>query len=192
MRVAVSGTHSVGKSTLVADIHKTFAGYRHEEEPYRALRDVYPIKFGKQSTRYCNGIQLFFNISRMQQYASKASRVVFDRSPVDYIAYSLYTAHHKQTDLDGAFVASLIEPVREALRFLDLIVFVPVSHQHPMHLEADGIRLVDKEYRWEVNRHFKRIYRDGLYDLFAGKGPEVLEVQGSRNERIEQLRAWLA
>ena len=142
MRVAVSGTHSVGKSTLVADIHKTFAGYRHEEEPYRALRDVYPIKFGKQSTRYCNGIQLFFNISRVQQYASKASRVVFDRSPVDYIAYSLYTAHHKQTDLDGAFVASLIEPVREALRFLDLIVFVPVSHQHPMHLEADGIRLV--------------------------------------------------
>ena len=90
------------------------------------------------------------------------------------------------------FVASLIEPVREALRFLDLIVFVPVSHQHPMHLEADGIRLVDKEYRWEVNRHFKRIYRDGLYDLFAGKGPEVLEVQGSRNEWIEQLRAWLA
>ena len=192
MRVAVSGTHSVGKSTLAADIHKTFAGYGHEEEPYRALRDVYPIKFGKQSTRYCNGIQLFFNISRMQQYASKASRVVFDRSPVDYIAYSLYTAHHKQTDLDGAFVASLIEPVREALRFLDLIVFVPVSHQHPMHLEADGIRLADKEYRWEVDRHFKRIYRDGLYDLFAGKAPEVLEVQGSRDERIEQLRPWLA
>ncbi len=192
MRVAVSGTHSVGKSTLVTDIHKTFAGYVHEEEPYRALRDVYPIKFGKESTRYCNGVQLFFNVSRVQHYASKASRVVFDRCPVDYIAYSLYTARHKQTDIDGAFVASLLEPVREALRFLDLIVFVPVSHQHPMHLEADGIRPVDKEYRWEVDRHFKRLYRDGLYDLFGEAGPRVLEVQGSRDERIEQLRPWLA
>jgi hypothetical protein len=38
MRVAVSGTHSVGKSTLVADIHRTFPGFAHEEEPYRALR----------------------------------------------------------------------------------------------------------------------------------------------------------
>jgi predicted ATPase len=108
MRIAVSGTHSVGKSTLVADIHRRFSGYVHEEEPYRALRDSYPIKFGKDSTRYCNGIQLFYNISRVQQYGSSKSRVVFDRCPVDYIAYSLYTAHHRQTDLAGEADASAI------------------------------------------------------------------------------------
>lgn len=192
MRIAVSGTHSMGKSTLVADIHQTFTGYVHEEEPYRALRDFYPIKFGKESTRYCNGIQLFFNISRVQQYGSSKSKVVFDRCPVDYVAYSLYTAHHKQTDLDAAFVDSLIQPVRDSAQFLDLVVFVPISHRHPMHLEADGIRLTDKEYRWEVDRYFKRIYRDGLYDLFAGKGPKLVEVAGSREERLEQLRPWLA
>jgi AAA domain len=192
MRIAVSGTHSMGKSTLVSDIHRQFPGFIHEEEPYRALRDFYPIKFGKDSTRYCNGIQAFYNISRVQRYGSRRSRVVFDRCPVDYIAYSIYTAHHTQTDLDMAFVESLIGPVRDSLQFLDVVVFAPVSHQHPMHLEADGIRLTDREYRWEVDRHFKHLYRDGLYELFDGKGPKLVEVVGSREERIEQLRPWLA
>ncbi len=192
MRIAVSGTHSVGKSTLVADIHQAFGSFVHEEEPYRALRDFYPIKFGKESTRYCNGIQLFYNISRVQQYRSNRDHVIFDRCPIDYIAYSIYTAHHKQTDLDAAFVGSLIEPVRQVLQVLDLIVFVPVSQKHPMHLENDGIRLVDKEYRWEVDRHFKHLYRDGLYELFDGKGPKLVEVTGPREERIDQLRPWLA
>ncbi|UYN97742.1 MAG: AAA family ATPase [Enhydrobacter sp.] len=192
MRIAVSGTHSVGKSTLVADIHKSIGKFVHEEEPYRALRDLYPIKFGKESTRYCNGIQCFYNISRVQQYRSARDHVIFDRCPIDYIAYSIYTAHHKQTDLDMAFVQSLVEPVRESLAFLDAVVFVPVTQKHPIHLEDDGIRLVDKEYRWEVDRHFKRIYRDGLYDLFGSKGPRLVEVTGSREERIDQLRSLLA
>ena len=191
MRIAVSGTHSVGKSTLVADIHTTFGSFVHEEEPYRALRDFYPIKFGKESTRYCNGVQCFYNISRVQQYRSSRDHVIFDRCPVDYIAYSIYTAHHKQTDLDAAFVESLVAPVRDSLRFLDVLVFVPVTNKHPIHLEDDGIRLVDKDYRWEVDRHFKRLYRDGLYDLLDGQQVKLVEVTGSREERIEQLRPFL-
>jgi len=191
MRIAVSGTHSVGKSTLVADIHAGFGDFVREEEPYRALRQVYPIKFGKESTRYCNGIQCFYNISRVQQYRTSRDRVIFDRCPVDYIAYSLYTAHHKQTDIDDAFVESLVAPVRQALGFLDVVVFVPVSHKHPIHLEDDGIRPIDRNYRWEVDRHFKRLYREGLYGLLSGEAMKLVEVTGSREERIDQLRPLL-
>lgn len=192
MRIAVSGTHSVGKSTLVSDIHTQFGAFIHEEEPYRALRDIYPIKFGKESTRYCNGVQCFYNISRVQQYRSSRDHVIFDRCPVDYIAYSIYTAHHRQTDLDMAFVESLVKPVRESLKFLDLLVFVPVSREHPMHLENDGIRPIDKHYRWDVDHQFKRIYREGLYDLMSEKGAKLVEVTGSREDRLEQLRPYLA
>ena len=31
-----------------------------------------------------------------------------------------------------------------------------------MHLENDGIRPLDKDYRVEVDRDFKRVYREGL------------------------------
>lgn len=191
MRIAVSGTHSVGKSTLVADLLAALPGYLHEEEPYRALRSQYPIKFGKESTRYCNGVQTYYNISRVMTYASAAEKVVFDRAPVDYIAYSKYTAHFGLTDLDEGFVESLVEPVRQSLTYLDLIVFVPISKHHPMHLEADGIRPIDPTYRVHVDKDFKAIYRDGAFGIFTGErrgGPRVLEVQGSREERVAQVK----
>lgn len=67
--------------------------------------------------------------------------------------------------------------------------FVPISTHHPMHLENDGIRPSDKEYRVEVDRDFKRVYRDALYDLFSERGaPRLVEVTGSREDRISQLR----
>jgi hypothetical protein len=50
MRIAVSGTHSVGKSNFVWEFIKEHPEYIREEEPYRALRDNYDIKFGKDST----------------------------------------------------------------------------------------------------------------------------------------------
>jgi hypothetical protein len=197
MRIAVSGTHSVGKSTLVADILQAFPGYLHEPEPYRALREHYPIKFGKESTRYCNGLQLYYSISRVMSYRDQSSNVVFDRCPVDYIAYSQYTAHYGQTDLDKPFIESFIEPVRQTLASHDMIIFVPISRHHPMHLEADGIRPTDTHYRVEVDRYFKSIYRDGASGLFPVQasdmpgrpfaGLRVIEVQGPRQERIEQV-----
>lgn len=188
MRIAVSGTHSVGKSTLVNDFVAARPDYLREEEPYRALRKDYPIKFGKESTRYCNGVQLFYNISRIKQYAA-GDRVIFDRAPVDYIAYSLYTAHHRQTDIDKAFIEGMAEPVREALRFIDVLVFIPISKAHPMHLENDGIRPIDPAYRSEVDAHFKAIYRDGLYSLLDPKTlPKLIEITGSREDRIAQLQ----
>jgi predicted ATPase len=192
MRIAVSGTHSVGKSTLVADLLAALPGYRHEEEPYRALRGQYPIKFGKESTRYCNGLQTYYSISRALSYRSSADCVVFDRAPVDYIAYSQYTAHYGETDLDKGFVASLVEPVRDSLVNLDLIVFVPISKHHPMHLEADGIRPIDPTYRVHVDKDFKAIYREGAFGLLDARrkgNPRVLEVQGSREERVAQVLA---
>jgi len=188
MRIAVSGTHSVGKSTLVWDLIKAFPGYVREEEPYRALCKIYPIKFGQDSTRYCNGLQVYYALGRAQTYPKKA-RVIYDRCPVDFIPYSMYTARKGKTDIDRAFVKSLVEPVRQSLRSLDLIVFVPISTRHPIHLENDGIRPLDKEYRSEVDRDFKRVYRTALYDLFKEPGaPRVVEITGSREDRVAQLR----
>lgn len=39
MRIAISGSHSLGKSTLVHDWLAANPKYIHEEERYRALRE---------------------------------------------------------------------------------------------------------------------------------------------------------
>ncbi len=191
MRIAISGTHSVGKSTLVSDFLNTHSLYTREEEPYRALRDSFDIKFGKDSTRYCNGIQLYYNISRVLSYL-EGSSIIFDRSPVDYIAYSLYTAKYGQTDLDQAFVESLIEPTRSSLKNIDLLIFVPISETYPIALEDDGIRYTDESYRDEVDAIFKEIYREQLYNLLPEKNaPRVIEIEGPREMRIDTINRYL-
>lgn len=195
MRIAVSGSHSLGKSTVVNDWVAAHTGYKREEEPYRALglHGSYEILFRDSSTRLQNGIQLYYNIGRVHRYASRADDVIFDRAPVDYLAYSQYTANCGTTDIDDAFVESMVPAVRESLDHLDLLAFVPCSEDWPVAMEEDGIRPVDHAYRDDVDAIFKQIYRRGRFDVMPGKNaPRLVELFGSREQRLEQLEAAIA
>ena len=59
MRIAISGSHSLGKSTVVNDWVAAHAGYRREEEPYRALglHGPYEILFRDTSKRLLEDAQ---------------------------------------------------------------------------------------------------------------------------------------
>ena len=191
MRIAVSGSHSLGKSTLVDDWVAHHPQFTREEEPYRALGlyGPYDILFRDESTRLHNGIQLYYSISRVHRYAAQADDVIFDRAPVDYLAYSQYTADAGSTDIDDAFVMSMVPAVIESLDRLDIIAFVPKSEEWPVEMEADGIRPTDYEYRDAVDAVFKQIYRDGRYGVTAGqRRPLVVELVGSRQDRLDQLQ----
>ena len=65
MRIAISGSHSVGKSTVVNDWIAHCPHFKREEEPYRALGlyGPYEILFRDASTKLHNGIPLSYNIS---------------------------------------------------------------------------------------------------------------------------------
>ena len=193
MRIAISGSHSLGKTTLVSDWIAANPSFIHEEEPYRALREWYPIEFRQKSTRLQNGIQLYYSVGRAMHYPSASKNVIFDRSPVDYIAYSQYTANHGKTDIDNRFVDSMVPIVREALERLDLIVFLPITDQWQVSLEDDGIRPVDHAYRTEVDKLFKQIYRENRFDIMPIRDPpRLIELWGSPEARIEKLAAVIA
>ena len=191
MRIAVSGSHSLGKSTIVNDWMAQHPGFLREEEPYRALGlyGPYEILFRDASTKLHNGIQLFYNISRIHRYGNFADDVIFDRAPVDYLAYSQYTANQGSTNIDDAFVESMVPAVRESLDHLDILAFVPRSEDWPVAMEDDGIRPVDYAYRDEVDAIFKEIYREGRFQVFPEKNsPLLVELGGSRETRLSQLQ----
>ena len=191
MRIAVSGSHSLGKSTIVNDWMAQHPEFLREEEPYRALGlyGPYEILFRDASTKLHNGIQLFYNISRIHRYGNFADDVIFDRAPVDYLAYSQYTANQGSTDIDDAFVESMVPAVRESLDHLDILAFVPRSEDWPVAMEDDGIRPVDYAYRDEVDAIFKEIYREGRFQVFPEKNsPLLVELGGSRETRLSQLQ----
>ena len=190
MRIAISGSHSLGKSTVVNDWVAKHPHFIREEEPYRALGlfGTYEIQFRDASTKLHNGLQLYYNISRLHRYHQSADNVIFDRAPVDYIAYSQYTANQGSTDIDDAFVESMVPVVRESLDHLDILAFVPKSEAWPVEMEADGIRPVDHAYRDEVDAIFKQIYREGRFNVLpATSGPLLIELWGSREQRLQQL-----
>ena len=191
MRIAISGSHSLGKSTIVNDWMAQHPGFLREEEPYRALGlyGPYEILFRDASTKLHNGIQLFYNISRIHRYGNFTDDVIFDRAPVDYLAYSQYTANQGSTDIDAAFVESMVPAVRESLDHLDILAFVPRSEDWPVAMEDDGIRPVDYAYRDEVDAIFKEIYREGRFQVFPEKNsPLLVELAGSRETRLSQLQ----
>ena len=82
MRIAVSGSHSLGKSTVVNQWVDRHPSYRREEEPYRAvgLDGPYTIDFREASTRLQNGLQLYCSIGRVQRYCLATNNVIFDRA----------------------------------------------------------------------------------------------------------------
>ncbi|MCX7404772.1 MAG: AAA family ATPase [Planctomycetia bacterium] len=191
MRIAVSGSHSLGKSTVVNDWIGKYPHFKREEEPYRALDlyGPYQILFGDASTKLQNGIQMFYNISRVHRYASVSDDVIFDRGPVDYIAYSQYTANKGCSDIDDAFVETMVPAVRESLDHLDILAFVPLSEEWPVEMESDGIRPVDHAYRDEVDAIFKQIYREGRFDVMPkNRRTHVVELWGPPHQRLEQLQ----
>jgi hypothetical protein len=191
MRIAVTGSHSLGKSTVVHDWVAAHPEYRREEEPYRALSldGPYEIRFRDASTRLHNGIQMYYCISRVHRYSTYTANVIFDRAPVDFIAYSLYTANQGTTDIDLAFVEALVPAVRESLDHLDILAFVPKTDTWPVEMEADGIRPVDHAYRDEVDAIFKQIYREGRFQVMpAANGPHLVELWGPRELRASQLQ----
>ena len=193
MRIAISGSHSLGKSTLVHDWIAANPSYLHELEPYRALRDWYDIEFRQKSTRLHNGIQLCYNVSRVMRYSGATDDVIFDRAPVDYIAYSQYTANHGTTDIDDAFVKSMVPIVREAIRQLDLLIFLPITDRWQVPIEDDGIRPVDHAYRREVDTLFKEIYREGRFDMLPhDNAPGLIELWGPPEERVDKLTQAIA
>ena len=191
MRIAISGSHSLGKSTVVNDWVAKNPGFTREEEPYRALslHGPYEILFRDQSTKLHNGIQLYYNISRVHRYCASSDDVIFDRAPVDYIAYSQYTANQGSSDINDAFVESMIPAVRESLDRLDILAFVPKSQVGPVEMQADGIRPIDHEYRDEVDAIFKQIYREGRFGVMPQKNPpHFIELFGARQQRLDQLQ----
>ena len=187
MRIAISGTHSQGKSTFVRDFLATHADYQFENEPYRELMHEHDILFGDHQTQHHIDLQLNHSIERVQKY-QKGDKVIFDRAPSDFIPYSDYTAKNAHTDIDEPYVTAMYDRVKLVMEYLDLIVFVPKTEDYIITLEDDGHRPVEDFYRDWVDQGFKDLYRNNLSKVVRVENqPKVIEITGPREERIRLL-----
>src|ERR1044071_601817 len=118
MRVAVSGTHGVGKSTLIEEFLRRHPEFVHEPEPYTVMVEDFGEEFPAEPSVEDFRRQLEFNIERLSQHAP-GENVIYERCPVDFLAY-IYALDRKSGE-------ALLEPVSAAMQHLDVILYLPLD-----------------------------------------------------------------
>src|SRR4051794_19163926 len=120
MRIAVSGTHGVGKSTLIDEFLRLHPEFEHEPEPYAVLVEDYGEEFSEEPTVEDLLRQLEFNLERLGQHAS-GENVIYERCPFDFLAYL--------RALDPNVPEPLVKRISDPMQQLDLIVYLPLEHE---------------------------------------------------------------
>ncbi|HJQ71556.1 MAG TPA: AAA family ATPase [Blastocatellia bacterium] len=186
MRVAVSGTHCCGKSTLIERFLIAHPDFAHEPEPYTVLEEQYGELFSAEPSADDFYRQLEFNIARLRSHAP-GEMVIYERCPVDFLSYML-ALDDLGRDGEAMRVADrVLDVVKDAIGLLDLIAFLPLD-------DMDGGVMSDsedEELRAAVDARLVSILCDDELDLFASGRPAVLELRGATAERLLKLEAAL-
>src|SRR4029453_14496696 len=122
MRIAVSGTHCSGKSTLIDAFLSAHPDFSHEPEPYQVMVEEYGEDFPAEPCADDFFRQLEFNVERLHKHQSGA-RGIFDRKPVVFLAYILALEDSGRPGSNQLLSQQARNLVVESMRFLDVIVW---------------------------------------------------------------------
>jgi hypothetical protein len=181
MRIAVSGTHCSGKTTLIEEFLRAHPEFGHEPEAYTVMVDDFGEEFSSEPGADDFYRQLEFDVYRLSGRPPDVS-VIIERSPIDYLAYLLALKDLKRDKVDDV-VEIALPLVREAIQNLDLIVFLPLDAAHAIELRDDE----DPKLRRATDRRLAAIFGDDEYDFFNAGDLAIVEVRGSTAQRLKTL-----
>ncbi len=137
MRIAVSGTHFIGKSTLIEDFIKAHPDYKYEIEPYYKLQDEKSMELSLESSLDSLLEQLDYSINQLNECANERN-IIFDRCPVDFLAYAMCALDQDSIDINDSEVSERFPEIKEALNHLDLIVFLPMTKENSIEYTEEN------------------------------------------------------
>jgi deoxyadenosine/deoxycytidine kinase len=179
MRIAISGTHCSGKSTLVEEFLLMHRSFEHEPEAYEAMHELNDETY-PEPTAESFFAQLEYHVHRLQQH-KPGDRVIFERCPIDYVVYLDALLTLKRSSADSHLAKQSISIARDAVRLLDLIAFLPGTE----------IQLVsedeDPKLRDEVDAGLEDILMNDSLDMFGDASPRVIQLTGSTAQRLAVL-----
>jgi len=193
MRVAVMGTACVGKSTFVSDFLKNWAGvYNQPEKTYRDIVKEKNLSHSKETSKETQQSILDFMVDQHMSY-TKTDNVIFDRCPIDNLVYSIHSYDKGETDIDEEFIGNCIPIVKESMRFVDILFYIPRDKTIP--IEEDGFRETDEQYIDEIDNLFKQVeaysHQDGSIFFHNDDKPAVITITGDPRERIRQASMYV-
>jgi len=177
VRIAVSGTHCTGKSTLIEEFLQAHPDFVHEPEPYTVLVEEFGEEFSGEPCVEDFYRQLQFNVDRLKQHP-REERVIYERCPIDFLAYI--------DVLDSQAAQASVGLVTEAIRSLDLILYLPID---------PTLDVPHDEYpklRESVDRRLSAVFHEDEFGIINSCDVAVIEATGSTKQRLRILEEALS
>ena len=185
MRIAISGTHCSGKSSLVAAFVEEHPHYSPELEAYEALEQLHGELFSGEANAEDLCRQLEYCVARIQHYNDDEC-VVFERSPLDYVGYLQALSRLKRETANSSLTERAIDMAKTVITHLDLIAYLPL---HGCELDVSDEE--DLKLRDAVDRRLEAILLDDELDILNAPRPTVVELTGSTHQRLLALNKLL-
>jgi AAA domain-containing protein len=175
MRVGISGTHGTGKTTLAEALCAHLPGHVAADEPYYLLEEQgHEFGFPPALEDY----RALLACSLRSLSPPLLPGIVFDRTPLDYLAYMAATGADPCYEADAA-------TLRPALASLDLLVITLITPETEQVLPAAEMP--------RLRSHMNDALLDLVYDdpLNAWADIPVLELTGPLDGRLDAVLAAL-
>jgi len=176
MRVGISGTHGTGKTTLAEALCADLPGHVAADEPYHLLEEQgYEFGFPPSLEDYRALLACSMRILTSPPTRPEA---IFDRTPLDYLAYMAAIGADPSEEASTA-------AVQPAFGKLDLLVITPITPETERLLpaaEMPGLRSQMNDALLEL------VYDDPLN---AWGDIPVLELNGPLDRRLDAVLATL-
>jgi predicted ATPase len=194
IKISISGTQGLGKSTVIKDFLKEWPMYKPADNSYREIAKKNPkVKLNQEGDEETQTIIRDALIDQAQAY-TKDENVIFDRCILDNFIYTMWlNAKGKISDL---YVEQQLPILKEMLKFYDIIFFIPIVKNYDIPLVPDDQRDIDPIFQTEIDNLFKATMADywkqGSRTFFPDRDtPAVIEIFGTREERIQMIKLYI-
>ena len=167
MKIGLTGTMSVGKTTLVKALSEMeqFKGYTCTTERSQYLNSL-GIPLNHETTIEGQTVFLAERVTELMQ-----DRLITDRTIIDVMAFT--KCARKVSYMDGD---AFEEYAKRFVREYNYIFYISPDG---MDIEDNGIRETDAAYRKEIDEEIQK--------LLLKYRPVYFELKGSTEERINQM-----
>jgi len=193
MRVSFSGTSCTGKSTLVKAFLKKWPMYKTTAKTYRNILTENNLEHSSKTNAETQLLILDWMTETLEENKDE-KHVIYDRNPLDNLAYSLYAA---EKDLISEEVLGLtVDIVRRSLKNLDIIFWL--KYDPAIKIVNDGTRDSNLNYIREIDDIFAGLYEQYSDHLektpffIAENCPAIIPIDMTNlDDRIEWIGEFL-
>lgn len=193
-KIGIIGTQCIGKTTLIQDMKEKWPVFCTPDKTYRDLIKEKKLPTNKKGTKESQEAILNFLVDEaMANYGKK--KMVFDRTPIDNLVYSLWLYEKGLSDIDEAFIDKSVTLLRNSIKFYSIIFYLPFCEENDVMLTSGPNRDVDPMYRSEIGHLFEGIYKawekTGSRFFDTDDCPAFIPLFGSRQERIAMMSMYI-